>query len=121
MIELAMAMDTVMVTYKALRTLLDKIKDIEIKNLILEMNEQLLSMKESALELKNENMNLKEEINKLIIASDKKLIFRDGGYYDGDTGPYCQTCYDNGKQLVLMSDAPGICSYWCHKCDRVIK
>jgi len=107
-IELSTAVSILMTTYKKIKALTDKADNIELKTHILEMNEQLLDMKELALELREENINLKNDINKLTDVSERKVVLKNRAYYDENgNGPYCPVCYDNKKQLVLLSHTLG--------------
>ena len=103
MLEIISTVNVLLSTFKNIKTLYDKADYIELKSHILDMNEQILNMKEAALELRDENIDLKEKIKQLTLLSEKVLALKDGAYYDNNNnGPYCPTCYDNGKYLSLM-------------------
>lgn len=120
MTELIVALNTVIATFSKAKELYEKIDDIELKRYLLEMNEQLLNAKEAALALKEENHLLKQEIKSLREAEDRKLVLKDGAYYDKDNnGPYCPNCYQNKKRQILMCEFQPGYSVVCTECTFV--
>jgi regulator of replication initiation timing len=102
-IELATAITILTTTYKTVKALSEKADNIELKNHILNMNEQIQDFREAAIELREENTRLKEEIKRLTAVSEKKLVYKDGVYYDEFEAAFCPNCYDKKKELIRMS------------------
>lgn len=88
-------------TIKGVAELTREINDLELKRKIIDLQSEVFTLIE-------ENNRLKEEIQQVINAQqiNKKLIFKDNGYYhrvDGEEiGPYCTACWDLYKRLIRL-------------------
>jgi hypothetical protein len=113
MIELAVAINNLTAVYKAVKTLTDKTNDLEVKSLIVDMGGQILDLQMAEKEYQLKIAELESEIKRLTSISEKKMILKDGAYYDEITGegPFCPNCYQK-KILNLMSKS-NIGKFWC--------
>lgn len=73
-------------------------KDIQLKNILLEMQNYIY-------ELLEENRNLRDEIHELknVDLVTKELVNRGNAYYHLGQGPFCTTCWDSQGKLIRLS------------------
>jgi len=104
-IELATSIAFLMDIVKNVKELGEKQRYAEVMNGIADMSIKLSGMRIDAQAIQDENTALKEEIKRLKTVSEKKLVFKNGLYYDENESAFCPDCYDNQKELVRMSTA----------------
>jgi hypothetical protein len=122
MIEIIDAVNVIITSLKNLHELSEKERYAEVKKGIADMSAQLSDMKIAAYEIKDENTELKEEIKRLKSLSERELTKKNGLYYDKDgDGPYCPTCWDNDKRIVLMGKLTSDMPYVCSQCRTISK
>jgi hypothetical protein len=83
-------------------------KDNDLKEHISTLYDNMLSLKEVVLLVTQENDELKRKISALECPpEEKKPELRQVGsanfYFVGETGPYCQPCYDGRGKLVALT------------------
>ncbi len=83
----------------------------ELKNI--ELKEAILDLKEKMIELREENISLKEQLSE---KQKYNMIFENNQYWnlkeDGSKeGPYCVTCWDYDKTASRLIDG-----YYCGIC-----
>ena len=117
MIELAVAINTLVTTYKTLKELANKVSDLEVKRLIVDLGGQIIDLQMAEKESQLKIAELESEIKRLTSLSEIKFTEKDGGLYDEETGqgPYCPNCYKNDKELRLMGEGV-MTRYLCSKC-----
>jgi len=122
-IELATAINILATTYKNIKLLSDKVNNLELKPIIVDMGGQILDLEMAAKEYQLKIFELESEIKRLTALSEKELTMKDGTLYDNKTGmgPYCPNCYENKKQLNLMAEIGSIYKYLCMECKYGIK
>lgn len=79
------------------------------KGMTVELQERIMEVREQAIELQEENLKLRTELLALkTAAEEEKTLEWDEQIYwkklpdDNKDGPYCPTCWDNGKKLVRL-------------------
>lgn len=93
----------------------------ELKNV--ELKEAILDLKEKLMELREENIQLKEQLSKKN-GHNMKFFTEDNCYYDvkddaKKEGPFCSNCYDAKELYVQMHRVDKGC-YCCPNCKTVI-
>lgn len=94
----------------------------ELKLDAAELISQLADITIKSAELVEENAKLKKEVERL--SKPPEFEFRDGAYWNGADGPYCPTCYDDGKEVRMQEMAEALQvlgKYRCNKCTTKIK
>ena len=102
-IELATSITFLLNSVKNIKELGEKERYAEVMKGIADMSIKLSEMTISAQAIQDENTSLKEEIKRLKTVSEKKLVFKNGLYYDENESAFCPDCYENRKELTRMS------------------
>jgi hypothetical protein len=121
MLEILTNIGSAMGILKTIREISEPMATADLKLAIANLTEQLADIKLKAVDLAEENSQLKKEVARL--SKPPEMDYRDGAYYHGDDGPYCPTCYDQGKKvrmqrLPLMMQNFG--EFRCNTCDTAI-
>lgn len=115
-------------TLQKLREVTQKMKHVELLNLVADLSLNLAELKLQVAELQEENGSLKAELKKNAQSSSfrEKLVLRDRLYFfkepqeNRPVGPYCTRCYDVEEKLVLVTEMPrvvrNIAKYSCPNC-----
>ena len=119
--ELALAFNALTVTYKKVKDFIDKVSDLEIKRIIVDMGGQIIDLEMAAKEYQLKISELEDELRQLKAVPEKELVYDNGVYRDKDGKVYCPTCYDNDKKLIHMTKDILMYSYYCNKCEYGIK
>lgn len=93
----------------------------ELRNV--ELKEAILDLKEKLMELREENIQLKEQLSKKN-GHNMKFFTEDNCYYDikddaKKEGPFCSNCYDT-KELYMQMHKAGKGRYYCPNCKTEI-
>jgi hypothetical protein len=94
------------------KQLADQLKNLELKQVIVDLQSQLVDLKEEIVNFREENLALKAQVQRLSAAPE--VVVRDGLYFknDGD-GPYCTQCYDSEKKLIRVAELAGhLKAFW---------
>jgi hypothetical protein len=122
MIEILTNIGSAVSILKTVREIAEPMNKSELKLALANLTEQLADIKMKAIELAEENAELKREVGRL--SKPPEMVYRDGAYYNGDDGPYCPTCYDQGKK-VRMQKFPEIMrtfgNFRCNTCKTAIE
>lgn len=87
-------------TVKKALTIANKLKNVELKEVILDLREQMIELREENLTLK-EQLKEKQQYN-MVFDKDKYWNILSDGTKDG---PYCSACWDgNGKAVRMHED-----------------
>jgi hypothetical protein len=85
------------------KELADKLKNLELKELIVELQSKLLDVKVECINLREENVRLTADNKRL--SAPPEVQVKDGTYFrvsDGD-GPFCTACHDTKGQMVRLA------------------
>lgn len=98
--------DAISLALKA-KQLADRLKNLELKEVVVDLQSRLIDLKEQIVALREENIQLKADAKKLQLPPE--LIVKDGVYFraDGD-GPFCTGCYDAGGKLHRLAEQSGL-------------
>jgi hypothetical protein len=88
---------------KKAKQLADELKNLELKEVIVDLQGKLLDVKEEIVKLREENANLTEQVKRASAPPDVTL--KDGMYYRGDDGPFCMACHGGKGKLIRLIDA----------------
>jgi hypothetical protein len=86
----------------------DKLKNLELKEVIVDLQSKLLDPKEEINNLREANLRLAEQVKMAPVAveaSKETPTIKHGVYYKGEDGPFCTACYDSDHNLVRVTDA----------------
>ena len=67
------------------KQLADDLKNLELKEVIVDLQGKLLDLKQEIIELREENARLTEEVKRA--STPPEVTLKDGVYYKGDDGP----------------------------------
>jgi hypothetical protein len=113
-----------------LREMQKRIKDVEFKGLLADLQLALADVKVRCAALEEENIRLKRELAETKNRKDlrKNIVSRDGLYYlntpvEGrPEGPYCPGCLDGKQQLIPLTKQSGAWKsfgeYLCPSCKE---
>jgi hypothetical protein len=121
MIEILGTIKAASETVKSIRSLSNEMATAELKLKIAELMEQLADLKIQSIELAEQNNSLQAEVKRL--AKPPEFQFRDEAYWNGEDGPFCPTCYDNGRPVRMqkLSRAfASIAKFRCNTCETKI-
>ena len=85
------------------KTLADQLKNLELKEVIVDLQGKLLDLKEEINQLREENARLTEELKRA--SAPPEVTLKEGMYYKGDDGPFCTACHDNNGKLIRLVEA----------------
>lgn len=85
------------------KQLADELKNLELKEVIVDLQGKLLDLKEEIVKLRDENAQLTEQVKRASVPPEVTL--KDGMYYKGDDGPFCTACHDANGKLIRLIDA----------------
>lgn len=106
--SLQLAMDIT----KKLRDLNEKVKDADMKMLLVELQGEIADAKLEVVSLKEQVATLSTknaELNAQITArSSEKPVPMIGGYRFGEEGPFCVSCFEHNGKKVMLPPATGI-------------
>jgi hypothetical protein len=85
------------------KELADKLKNLELKEVIVDLQGKLLDLKQEIVQLRDENQRLTEELKRA--SAPPEVTLKDGVYYKGEDGPFCTACYDSGGKLIRVTEA----------------
>jgi uncharacterized small protein (DUF1192 family) len=115
-------------TLQKLREVTQKMKHVELLNLVADLSLNLAELKLQVAELQEENGSLKAELKKNAQSSSfrEKLVLKGSTYFfkepqeNRPDGPYCTRCYDVEEKLVLVTELERafnpIAKYICPNC-----
>ena len=86
------------------KELADKLKNLELKELIVELQSKLLDVKVECISLREENVRLTAETKRL--SAPPEVEVKNGMYYrvSGGDGPFCTACHDTKGQMVRLAE-----------------
>jgi hypothetical protein len=85
------------------KQLADQLKNLELKEVIVDMQGKLLDLKEEINKLREENARLTENVKRA--STPPEVTLKDGMYYKVDDGPFCTACHDTNGKLIRLIDA----------------
>lgn len=96
----------------------EKFKDLELKEIILNLKTRILELEEEKLNLKTETHELKQ---KLEDKNKYNLIFKNNSYWNtqknGEEGPFCSACWDNNKKTIRLKKYGDV--HQCPVCKNI--
>jgi regulator of replication initiation timing len=84
------------------KKLADQLKNLEMKEIIVDLQRQLIDLKEQIVTLREENIQLKAEARKLALPPE--LVLKDGMYHFDGRGPCCTGCWDSNQKQILLKE-----------------
>ena len=90
------------------KQLADDLKNLEMKEIVVDLQSKMLDLKEEILQLRGENALLTEQVKGAPVAGllpKEAPTVKNGMYYKGDDGPFCTACYDMNEKLVRLIEA----------------
>ena len=101
-------------TAKRLYEISEKMKNVEAKQIIADLNESLTDIRGQVFELKEENLKLREQLatSQRQQKPQDRLEIREGKYYLREPGPgehpgpYCVGCFASRGKLVPLTKLP---------------
>lgn len=92
----------------------------ELKNI--ELKEAILDLKEKLIELREENIELKEQLKE---KQEYNMVFEDNAYWNVKEngkyeGPYCSVCWDCKKIPIRLSQNTNTDFYKCGQCKNEV-
>jgi len=90
-------------TLNAARERAQASKDTELKALVNTLYDDFASLKEVVQRLTDENAELRSKNRESTPKPEARRVGDAVYYFVGDQGPYCQPCYHNKNQLVMLS------------------
>lgn len=93
------------------KELADKLNNLELKSVIVDLKEQIL-------ELREENVSLKTKLQE---KEKYDMHFKHNVYWNPDEndGPYCSKCWDHDKKAVRLLKQNK--DYYCPVCKEFVK
>jgi hypothetical protein len=85
------------------KQLADELKNLELKEVIVDLQSKLLDLKQEINDLREENARLEEQVRKA--SAPPEVTLKDGMYYKDNDGPFCTACYDRNGKLIRLIDA----------------
>jgi hypothetical protein len=82
------------------KELADKLKNLELKEVIVDLQGKVLGLKEEIVKLREENAQLKEQVKRA--SAPPEVTVKNGMYYKDDDGPFCTACYDSRGKLTRL-------------------
>ncbi len=106
--------------------LANKTNSVEANQKIIELQQRMADVQKTVAELFQENQSLKEQNHNLqdelsaesMYPMRESVRWKKGADGEGDDGPFCPTCFANGRKLMPLRfksrmQAPGIFSFVC--------
>jgi hypothetical protein len=106
-------------TLNAARERAQASKDTELKALVNTLYDDFAALKEAVQQVTDENAELRSK-NKNTESAPKaeaRTVGEAVYYFVGDQGPYCQPCYHNKGQLVMLSTARELFGGLARQCE----
>lgn len=100
-------------------------KDTELKALINTLYDEMAALREAVLRIREENIELQVRATQQVQRPQEPEIRQIGEayfYFLGETGPFCQPCYDENHKLVRLQppqDYAGGRGRKCEVCNKV--
>lgn len=102
------------------KELADKLNNLELKSVIVDLKEQILELREENVSLKTKLQE--KEDNKIEVDSEYDIYWitkKDGT----KEGPYCHLCYDSEKKLIRLEHCETSYlldkqNYYCRHCKQ---
>jgi hypothetical protein len=107
-----------------IRDINERLKDAELKGMVVGLMEELTDLKLAMINLKEENIQLREDLvaerSKTKVPTKDEMTLKGDMYYIVDDGPYCTACWDTGRRKVrvppMAKTFHAIAKFRCNVC-----
>jgi hypothetical protein len=96
-------------------------KDTELKALINTLYDDFATLKEVVQRVTDENTELRSKGREKVAKPEPKTVGEAVYLFVGEDGPYCQPCYHNKGELVMLSPARELCGGLARQCEVCAK